>query len=111
VPERRAGRERPAIDIGLEVGVAKPVGGGPVDDLAEPQAPAGAVVDRRRRDDRQRGRAALAMQDPAAREPVLRSIGQDLDPDQAAKAVDAADAPDDQTGGLAQLGLLRRSRA
>jgi hypothetical protein len=51
------------------------------------------------------------MEDLPAREPVLGSIRQDLDPDQAAKAVDAADAPDDQTSGLAQTGLLRRSRA
>jgi hypothetical protein len=51
------------------------------------------------------------MEDAAKREAVLGSIRQDLDPDQAVQAVDAADAPDDQVGGIAQLRALRRSRA
>ena len=62
-----------AVDLDLEVRLAEPLGALPVRHLREAQPPARAVLDRLRRDDRQRPCVALDMQDLARGESRLRA--------------------------------------
>src|SRR5439155_14887185 len=104
---RARGQIGRTVDLDLEVPVAQPLRGRPVRGLAEMQAPAGAVRDWARADHRQRPRISLEMEHRADGEAILRSGGQDLDADGAAKAVQPAHAADDEARGLAQAGSLR----
>ena len=111
MPEVGAAREgRVGSGRDLEVGALEPLGGAPVADLRELEPPAGPVGDRGRPGDRQRRRIGLSVQDGPGRVAVLRPIGQDLDPDGATQAVDAADERDDEpvgprADGVAELRL------
>ena len=97
VPEVFAPRQ-PArwIEDGLQVGAPERFGRGPVRHLAEGEAPARAIRNRSRRPDGQRGLRALPVEARARPEPILGMIGQDLDANGAAHAMDAPDQANDQ---------------
>ena len=100
-----------AINRNFEVDAPETLGRGPIVDLGEPESPAGTVLDRRGRFDRQRGVAALRMEDVTNREALIGSIREDLDANEALQPVGAADPPDDDASRLAQRASLRGSRA
>ena len=108
VPEHLArGERRLAVEGDLEIRLPQALRSGLIANLAEAQAPAGPVGDRARGRDREGRVAALDAKDAADPESVLGVIRQDLDPDEAAKAVDAPDSTDDEAGRLAQRNRLR----